>query len=156
MQTNLRGLYASIDIPDSNTPLISIPNKLIVSPLHIRGRKICENHAAKATYGDIFKEFPEVFDPDHPLEPSADIIGKMVNIWGEYMEITLFLVIERFKGHACGHSTIADNGNTLLVVACLSGTDGHAERGTDGCAGMTHTKGVVFTFTALGEAGQRR
>ena len=109
VQTNLRGLYASVDIPDSNTPLISIPNKLIVSPLHIRGRKISENHATKATYGDIFKEFPKIFDPDHPLEPSADIIGKMVNIWGEYMEITLFLVIERFKGDKSFYKPFLDS-----------------------------------------------
>ena len=87
-----------MDITDCDTPLISIPNKLIVSPLHIRDKHISDNHSAKVTYGNLYKEYPEIFDPDYPLEPSPDMIGKMVNIWGEYMEITFFLVIERIKG----------------------------------------------------------
>jgi hypothetical protein len=43
--TGLRGLYASLDITDAETPLISIPNHLIVSPLHIQ---------ALPAYADIF------------------------------------------------------------------------------------------------------
>ena len=43
--TGLRGLYASLDIIDAETPLISIPNHLIVSPLHIQ---------ALPAYSDIF------------------------------------------------------------------------------------------------------
>ena len=39
-----------------------------------------------------------IFDPQSPNEPSLDIPGKMANNWAEYMQITLFLVIERFKG----------------------------------------------------------
>ena len=95
--TNLRGLYASKDILDSDTPLLSIPNKLIVSSLHIKDRLISNNHASKTTYGQFFSAFPLIFDPDYPAEPSLEFPGKMTNNWAEYFQITFFLVIERFK-----------------------------------------------------------
>ena len=41
--TGVRGLYASENITDPDLKIIRIPNKLIISPHHIKHRKVGQN-----------------------------------------------------------------------------------------------------------------
>src|SRR5680860_28492 len=63
-------------------------------------------------------------------------------------------VVQCLKSHACGHGTIANNGNALAARVLLAGGDGHAQSRADRGAGMTYTKGIVFAFGALWKTGQ--
>lgn len=94
VKSNLRGIYASQDLTDPDTPIISIPNKLIVSPLHVQQQPIGPN----ASYQDLFNLCPQLFDPKHPYEPNDKVPTKMENQYGEYFQLTLFLILEKLKG----------------------------------------------------------
>jgi hypothetical protein len=59
----VRGLYSSIDLDTDEVPLIQIPNKLIISPLHIQSM-----HCGQTTYSDVFALCPELFDAKYPYE----------------------------------------------------------------------------------------
>jgi hypothetical protein len=98
IKTGVRGIYSSEDLKDNydDKIIIKIPNKLIISPLHTRSRQIGSN----ATFGDIFDLAKELFDPQYPYEQNQDVPTKMENAYGEYFQVTLFLIMERLRGDA--------------------------------------------------------
>ena len=59
---------------DRETPLVLIPNKLIISPYHIGKQEM----AAGILYQEYFKDFKE-------------------SEWKEYHQLTLFLILERLN-----------------------------------------------------------
>ena len=63
-------------------------------------------------------------------------------------------VVERLKGHARGHGTIANDGHTAALLAFLLGRQSHAQRGRNTGGGMRCAKSIKFAFVALGKACQ--
>lgn len=92
--TGVRGLYSSVEIKDEDTPLVQIPNKLIVSPLHVTQLLFAEGKQ----YKDVFKLCDVTFDPKYPFEPNDKVPTKLENVFAEYYQLTLFLIFERLKG----------------------------------------------------------
>ncbi len=62
-------------------------------------------------------------------------------------------VVQRLERHAAGHRAVADDGHRALVGAAQFGRDRHAQRRRDGGTGVAGAESVVWTFVALGEAG---
>ena len=59
-------MFASEDLIDcyDDKLVLQIPNKLIISPLHVQNHMFGSN----ALYSDVFKLSKELFDVDHPFE----------------------------------------------------------------------------------------
>lgn len=95
--TGVRGLYATKDFSDPQEPVIQIPSKLIVSPYHISRKNVAEWADGCLKYSTVFEERPEVFHSKYPLEPNDNFPEKLENEYGEYFQVTLFLIIERLK-----------------------------------------------------------
>jgi hypothetical protein len=76
--TGVRGLYASKDMnkgrlwetsETEDEPVIEIPNKLLVSPYHIRENYFDMHNKIK--YSDVFELAPELFDPKYKYKPNS-------------------------------------------------------------------------------------
>lgn len=79
---------------DETDVLIKIPNKLLVTPYHIAPHEVGKGVA----YREIFTWSSKLFDPRYPYKQSRTIKSKMENEYGEYFQLTFFLISERLKG----------------------------------------------------------
>ena len=79
---------------DEDDVLLKIPNKLLVTPYHIGVREA--GYRGK-TYKELFEGCRELFDPKYPYKQSRQIKSKMENEYGEYVQLTFFLITERLK-----------------------------------------------------------
>ena len=73
--SGVRGLYTSDEVIDPEQPLLSIPNKLIISPLHLQNRLV----APSFTYGELYGLSPELYDPKFSLKSNPSAPAKKEN-----------------------------------------------------------------------------
>ena len=61
-------------------------------------------------------------------------------------------MVHGFEGHACGHGTVADDGDALSVgLTLVFGGHRHAQGCGDGGGGVSYAEGVIFTFRSFWE-----
>ena len=78
-----KGIYQNFDKDEMPEEiLVQIPNKLMVSPYHIREQYFDTNEKTK--YKDIIEKAPELFDPKYPFKQHHEITSKKDNEYGEY------------------------------------------------------------------------
>lgn len=75
-------------------PLIQVPSHLLVTSFHVKPRNF-DKHG-KVKYQQVFEMAPEVFDPKYPYKDNG--MGKIDNEFGEYFQLTMFLIGEKLKG----------------------------------------------------------
>ena len=63
-------------------------------------------------------------------------------------------MVQRFEGHAGGQRAITNHRNRLALTALQAGGNRHAQRCTDGGAGVADAKGVVLALGTAREGGQ--
>ena len=58
-------------------------------------------------------------------------------------------VVQGFKGHACSHGAIANDGHGVTIFPLALGSHGHAQRRRNAGAGVRRAKGVVRALSPL-------
>ena len=68
----------------------------------------------------------------------------------DHQQITIVgaRIVHGFVGHAGGQRTVADDGHSFALAACLFGRHGHAKGGRNAGGGMGGAESVVNTFFA--------
>ncbi|CDW87774.1 UNKNOWN [Stylonychia lemnae] len=102
-ESGVRGLYAgkSFNLPgmpksEEHQTLVKIPNQLMISSYHVKNQYFNEQKQVK--YAQIFDLIPEIFDPKYKYKPNSSVKERIDNEYGEYYQLSFFLINERLKG----------------------------------------------------------
>ena len=96
--TKVRGLYAIAALTEPDTPILAIPDNLVISPSRIEKVPFSSEND-KITYADVFALQPSLFDQDFPYEPNREIPNRLHNPLASDFQLTFFLIAERLKGN---------------------------------------------------------
>ena len=95
-RSGARGLYTAKEITSEDEPIVQVPNKMIISPLHVSVRPFSDQ--GSKTFKEIFALSPKLFDARFPFEPNELMPFKIDNALAEYFQLTFFLICERLRG----------------------------------------------------------